>query len=191
MKNRRRTVVMLLVIGMLVLTGSCDLLTSEQFNDMKEVNLFKNLENIPFFQTEELLAHLRPYGPVQDGVVSFPETGSETSYRNVYSMRTAFTAAGLVIEAFSIVPDITEYIDKVQIMIVNDTLVEFEDKGGHTSDLVANLGKIRDKMTSLRTNVTTVGFSSSQVEAQVLGELDGIIAEAEEWIDELGGEVDR
>lgn len=181
----------LLLVGIVLVlscaTMSCDLLTSEQFTSMKEVNVFKDLESIPFFQTEELLAHLRPYGPVSDGVVTFPDTGSETTYSNVYSMTTSFTASGLVIEAFSIASDITEYINKVQVMIDNDTLVEFEDKGGHTSDLVANLGKIRDKMISLRTNVTTVGFSSTTVETQVLGVLDGIITEAEATIEELGG----
>lgn len=190
MKHRRDIVMMLLLAGLLVTTGSCDLMTSEAFNDMKEVNLFKKMENIPYYKTDELLSHLRPYGDVQDGVVSFPETGSVTTYRSVYSMGTAFTSAGLVIESFRIVSDITAYIEKVQIMIVNDTLVEFENAGGHPSDLSANLEKIRDKMESLRTSVTTVGFSSSQVETQVIDELNGIKADAEQAIADLGGEVE-
>ncbi len=173
-----------------VLLSSCDLLKSDLFQEVKEANLYKRFEDIPYYTPEDLCGHLTPYGPVTDDVVTFPSTTEDTSYRNIFTMRTTFnSSAALVIESFTIVDDLNSYMEKIETMIANDTLLEYEMSGGNLSGLSTSLTRIRDKISSLKTSVNNVGFATAEIGVQVNDELDTLMTYADEVLTDLQGEV--
>ncbi len=188
MKSRK--VLFVLFVAVVLLFSSCDLLKSDIFQEAKEVNLFKEFEDNPFLTSEELLAYLEPYGSITDECVTFPSVPDTTGYRNVFTMTTVFnSSAAIVIESFTIVPDLNEYLEKVNSMIANDTLFEYEMSGGSIGALSVNVDRIREKVASLKVTVNNVGFITETVGTQVNTELDTIISFAEAILSDLTGEV--
>jgi len=191
MKLRR--ILSLLICICVVLVSSCELIESDVFQELKEVNIFKEFEDIPYYTQGELNEHLSPYGPVSDGVVTFPETNDDSTYRSVYTMRTAFgaydrmVAFRLVIESFSIVDDLTLYMDKIDMMVLHDTLSEFYLSGGSTEDLITNVTRIQEKVSSLKVVVNEVGFISVTTGDEVNAMLDQIIDHADSVLISLQG----
>ncbi|MBN2860894.1 MAG: hypothetical protein JXK93_11570 [Sphaerochaetaceae bacterium] len=185
----RRTL-SLLICTCVVLFSSCELIESDVFQELKEVNIFKEFEDIPYYTQDELNEHLSPYGPVSDGVVTFPETNEDSTYRSVYTMRTAFNTSGsLVIESFTIVDDLTLYMDKIDTMVLHDTLSEFYLSGGSTEDLITNVTRIREKVSALKVQVNEVGFLTESIETEVNGRLDQIISHASSVLMSLQGGI--
>lgn len=173
--KRTAVVSIMLLLTVLVLFTSCELLMSDAFQDVKEKNVFKSFEDIPYFPDKEMTDHLRPYGEINNEVVTFSPINDSTMYR----MQNIFTSEGLVIKEFSISNDITEYIEKVNIMITNDTLGVFTDEGGSVSALLENLHRIAAVINDIKDTVNGVGFTSLSVETQVNTNLNQIIADAD------------
>ena len=190
----RRTLGMILCACM-VLFISCELIESDVFQELKEVNIFKEFEDIPYYTQDELNEHLSPYGPVSDGVVTFPETNDDSTYRSVYMMETSFGAYDrmiafrLVIESFTIVDDLTLYMDKIDTMVLHDTLSEFYLSGGSTEDLITNVTRIREKVSALKVQANEVGFLTESIETEVNGRLDQIISHATSVLMSLQGGI--